>query len=401
MANVQEQYRGNPPGLIVPTFYSTQGVGPLLTFGTNNTTPPFGFMYPSLPAGQLDSHGGLTGLSFNVGAIDPNLRAPIAYTWSGTVEHRLGRNYAVSVGYTGTRGTGLLSGGGQQTQVSYGTDINAFQGDLIQNNSLAPTRLNPSFGEIIYTANDRSSRYDAFITSFSGRIGLHGFLTASYTKSSSSDDTQVYPSAFNPAQWWGPSVWDAPNRFSLAGNYTLPGLQQGHGVVGRVTSGWAISGTTIVQSGYPFTVFTSAAFAPVKNGAGQFTGYASGSGDFNADGDNYDYPNVTSYQQSTSRQAYLNGLFSKGNFPSPAFGTEGSERYDAFRNPLFFQTDANLSKTTAIGERVKLELRFDFFNLFNRANLYNVDGNLADGTFGKTTQQYTPRWIQLGANIKF
>lgn len=401
MANVQEQYRGNPPGLIVPTFYATTGVPPLLSFGTSNTTPPFGFTYPSLPPRQLDNAGGLTGLSFNVGAIDPTLRSPIAYTWSFALEHKITNNYAVSAAYTGTRGTGLLSGGGQQTAVSYGVDVNAFQGDLIQNNSLAPTRLNPSFGAIYYTANDRSSRYDAFITSFTGRIGSRGFLNMSYTRSESRDDTQVYPSALNVQQWYGPSVWDAPNRFSLTGNYQISGVNSGHGVVGHLTGGWSVSGTTIVQSGYPFTVFTYAAFAPLKNGAGQFIGYAPGSGDFNADGDNNDYPNVTSYNQSTSRQAFLNGLFSSGNFPTPAFGTEGNERYGQFRNPMFFQTDASLAKDTNLTERLKLQVRFDFFNLFNRANLYSVDGNLADGTFGKATRQYNPRWIQLSAKFRF
>ncbi len=401
MANVQEQYRGNPPGLIVPTFYSTQGVAPLLSFGTSNTTPPFGFTYPTLPARQLDAAGGLTGLSFNVGAIDPTLRSPTAYTWSFTLEHKITKNYAISIGYTGTDGQGLLSGGGQVTAVSYGVDINAYQGDLIQNNALAPTRLNPSFGAIYYTQNDRHSRFDAVITSFTGRIGSHGFLNMSYTHSSSKDDTQVYPSALNVQQWYGPSLWDAPNRFSLTGNYMIPGLQSGHGVVGHVTGGWSLSGTTIVQSGYPFTVFTSASFAPTKNSAGQFTGYAPGSGDYNADGDNYDYPNVTSYQQSTSRQAFLNGIFSAGNFTQPAFGTEGNEKYGQFRNPLFFQTDASLAKDTALTERLKLQFRFDFFNLFNRANLYNVDGNLADGTFGKATNQYNPRWIQLSAKFRF
>jgi hypothetical protein len=305
------------------------------------------------------------------------------------------------VGYTGTRGTGLLSGGGQQTAVSYGVDINAFQGDLIQNNALAPTRLNPSFGSIYYTANDRSSEYHAFTTTFTARAGERGYLTTSYTRSASRDDTQVYPSALNPQQWWGPSVWDAPNRLSLVGNYQIPGLQQGHGIIGHVTTGWAVSGTTIVQSGYPFTVYTSAAFSPLKNAAGQFIGYAPNSGDYNADGDNYDYPNVGSYHQSTSRQAFLNGLFSAANFTAPAFGTEGNEKYNQFRNPMFFQTDANLSKDNSIGERVKLQLRFDFFNLFNRANLYNVDGNLTSGTFGKATNQYNPRWIQLGANVRF
>ena len=95
---------------------------------------------------------------------------------------------------------------------------------------------------------------------------------------------------------------------------------------------------------------------------------------------------MTSYNQSTSRQAFLNGLFGLSNFPDPAFGTEGNEKYNQFRNPMFFQTDASLAKDTALTERMKLQVRFDFFNLFNRANLYNVDGNLADGTFGKANK---------------
>jgi hypothetical protein len=60
-----------------------------------------------------------------------------------------------------------------------------------------------------------------------------------------------------------------------------------------------------------------------------------------------------------------------------------------------------LAKDTSLFERLKLQVRFDFFNIFNRANLYQVDGNLANGTFGKATRQYNPRWIQLGANINF
>jgi hypothetical protein len=402
LANIQEQYRGNPPGLIIPTFYSTgTGVPPLLSFGDNNTTPPFGFSYPSLPPSQLDAHGGIVGLNNSVGAIDPTLSAPIVYNWAASVERKISRNYAVSVGYTGSRGNRLLSGGGQVANVSYGADINAYAGDLIQHNSLVPTRLNPSFGSIFYTANDRESRYNAFIASFNGRFSDRGFINFSYTRSASRDDTQIYPSAYNPQRWYGPSIWDVPNRFSLTANYQIPGLHQGHGIVGHFTSGWSLTGTAIVQSGTPFTVFTNAPFNPLKNAAGQFIGYAPGSGDFNADGNNMDYPDVVSYQQSTSRQAFLNGLFDKSNFPNPAFGSNGNQKYGQFRNPMFFNADASLLKDTAITERVKLQLRFEFFNVFNRANLYNVDSNLASGTFGKATQQYNPRWIQLGANLQF
>jgi hypothetical protein len=173
-------------------------------------------------------------------------------------------------------------------------------------------------------------------------------------------------------------------------------------LVGRAASGWQLSGTTIVQSGSPFTVSTNAAFAPLKNAAGNFTGYAPGSGDYNADGDNFDFPDVASYKHSTSRKSYLNGLFPAGTFSAPGtFGAEGNEIYNSFRQPGFAQWDAALLKNTAITERVNFQLRFEFFNLFNRANLNTVDFNIPDGNFGKATNQYTPRFLQFGGNLTF
>jgi len=401
-ANVQEEYRGNPPGPIFPTFYSGTSTPPLLTMGTNSSKPPFGFTYPSLPPGQLDSHGGIVGLQNPVGAINPNLKAPVAYNWSAAIERKLGSKLVASIGYTGTHGIDLLSGGGQQYNVSYGVDINSYPGDLIQHNKTVPTRLNPSFGPIYYTNNDRYSNYHGVTAALRGRFGDRGFLSLSYTRSASKDDTQVYPTWTNPGQYYGPSVWDVPNRLSLAWNYTFPTVSNGTGFLGRVASGWSLTGSTIAQSGYPFTVYTRAPFLPIIGPGGAFIGYAAGSGDYNADGDNYDYPNVTTYSANNSRQGYLNGMFSPGQFTPPStFGTEGNERWGGFRNPPFFETDAALLKDTAITERVKLQLRFEFYNVFNHPNLQPVDANLADATFGRSTSQYLPRWIQFGANVIF
>ena len=309
--------------------------------------------------------------------------------------------FVASVGYTGTHANNLLSGGGQQSAVNYGVDINSYPGDLIQHNSLIPTRFNPSFGQIYYTQNDRYSNYNGVIIAGRARFGSRGFITASYTRSSSKDDTQVYPTWTNPAQYYGPSVWDAPNRMSLGWNFTLPGLHQGHGFLGRVTGGWSISGISILQSGYPFTVNTTATFAPLKNAAGQFVGYGTGSGDFNANGDNNDYPNVQSYNMLRTRQAFLSGVFTPGQFTNPAFGQEGNEKWGQFRNPKFAETDAALLKDTRITERVQLQLRFEFFNIFNYANLNSITSDLSSATFGRSTSQALPRWIQLGANLRF
>jgi hypothetical protein len=48
-----------------------------------------------------------------------------------------------------------------------------------------------------------------------------------------------------------------------------------------------------------------------------------------------------------------------------------------------------------------LQLRFEFYNAFNRVNLNGVDSNLNSGTFGRSTGQGKPRYIQIGANLTF
>ena len=399
-ANAQEELRGNPPGPIYPTFTSTGTIQPLFVLGNSNV-PPFGFTYPAVSGGALDSHGGIVGLQPGIGAIDPNLLTPVSYDVTGTLERKLARDTAVSVGYSGARGRELLSGGGQQFSVSYGVDINTYAGDLLQHNSTTPTRLLPSFGSIFYTQNDRQSRFDSLIVGIRTRFARSGFLNAYYTRSKSQDDVQVYPVATNPMQYYGPSIWDATNRLSLTASYTIPGLSGGRGFAGRVTSGWAASAVTILQSGYPFTVNTSASFQPVRDASGNITGISAASGDYNADGNNNDYPNVGNYTMLTGRQNYLTGSIFKSNFTQPTLGTEGNEKWGQFRNPGFAETDLNLSKDTKITERLRMQLRFEFYNVFNRVNLGGISANLTSANFGKSTSQLNPRNLQIGAKIVF
>ena len=114
-----------------------------------------------------------------------------------------------------------------------------------------------------------------------------------------------------------------------------------------------------------------------------------------------DYPDVSSYHQGTSKTAFLNGSFAAGQFAQPAFGSQGNEKPSQFRSPNFAETDLNFYKNTRLTERVNFQVRFEFFNIFNRVNLTQFDNNLADGTFGKATAQQLPRNWQVGGKITF
>jgi hypothetical protein len=295
----------------------------------------------------------------------------------------------------------LVTGGGQVSATTYGVDINRFAGDLIENDNVL-TRLNHSFGSITYSENGSKATYNALIVSLQGRFS-RGFISASYTRSSSYDDSQIYPTT-NVSQYWSPSNWDAPNRFAFTGSYSIPGLANANPFLRHLTTGWEPSVTTILQSGLPYTVATNAPFEPIFNASGtQVIGMQPGSGDYNADGFDYDFPNAPSagYKTSTSRSAYLNGLFTAADFPVPTMGTEGNEAANAFRGPGFAEADLAVLKNDKIGERLGLQLRFEFYNVFNRPNLNGVDSNLPDSTFGVVTGQYNPRWIQFGVKLTF
>ena len=186
----------------------------------------------------------------------------------------------------------------------------------------------------------------------------------------------------------------------------------GKGAVGVLTGGWGISGTSIFQSGYPLTASNFNSYNPVcadtsstapacPSFANPAVGYAPGSGDYNADGNNNDYPNATSYSQSTNNKSWLNGAIPKTDFGVPTLGQGGNESPQQFRGPNFIETHVNFYKDTAITERVNFQFRFEVFNLFNRANYANLDVNFPDGNFGAATASHEPRFWQLGGKISF
>jgi hypothetical protein len=86
-----------------------------------------------------------------------------------------------------------------------------------------------------------------------------------------------------------------------------------------------------------------------------------------------------------------------------SFGQYGNLGRNILRGPRQKRFDLGLSKTTALTEKVGLELRWDVFNVFNNVNFANPSNDLQDTTdFGKITNTVGgPRVMQFGAKLKF
>jgi hypothetical protein len=87
---------------------------------------------------------------------------------------------------------------------------------------------------------------------------------------------------------------------------------------------------------------------------------------------------------------------------TPSLATYGTLPRNFLRGPGLTNVDLAVSKTTALShERLKLELRVEFFNILNHPEFGNPDTNNTSPTFGQILTTADPRIIQLAGRLTF
>lgn len=398
--------RSDPPNWAnVTASVFTPPVLPVYGLGTSNTTP-FGF--PTVTGIQpgLDSKNGLLAGKASMYAVDPYLNTPYAFNWFSGIQYAFTNNWVVEADYIGSVGHYQLDN----------FNVNRFDGDLIQNNGVF-TGLNHSFGAINYSQTLANSFYTGATVDLR-KLFSRGFtLQAAFTVGKSIDSTDIggggnennanIADISDIQRERGLSVFDIRDRLAMSASWAVPSHNFGSSFLSKLTRGWQLSNVTILQSGAPYSVFCSTPFIPIRDASGAIVGNSGC--DYNADGTNYDYPMTPSFGnfKSGSRSDYLRGLFAAQDFPAPPLGQEGNLGRDTFIGPGFANTDFSVMKSSHIPwfighEGATLELRTEVFNLFNRVNPGQVDGNMSDGSlFGKSNSTFSNRDIQFGLRIKF
>jgi hypothetical protein len=91
---------------------------------------------------------------------------------------------------------------------------------------------------------------------------------------------------------------------------------------------------------------------------------------------------------------------------APPYGCFGTLGRDAFTTPGFFQFDLRVSKGINLGERLRLDLIADGFNLFNHTNIAAVN-QLCDPSAGlscnagQPTAAYDARQFQFALKLNW
>jgi hypothetical protein len=293
---------------------------------------------------------------------------------------------------------------GRKLYMAY--DVNRYAGDLFDGRL---NRINPSFGGIGFGQANGKSFYNGANVSVRRRYATGLDLQAAYTIGKAIDYASSFGvglpivDVYNLELNRGLADFDIRQKLALSFLWDIP--SPSGSTAKAILGNWQVGAVTILQSGRPFSVNCSQPFLPVRNAAGAITGNTGC--DFNADGANNDFldtPAFGIYTEGYERSDYQNGLFQVSDFPKPAPGRPGTLGRNTYFGPGFANTNLNVLKrfpAPFLGEAGRIDFRAEFFNLFNRVNLGQPTGNIANALFGKSTSAFGARNTQFGVRIVF
>jgi hypothetical protein len=370
-------------------------VRPVFGLG-RSTTLPYEYPRPAGLTAGLNQHGGLLNGAGLVHVVDSDIDAMYLDNWFLGLQRSLARSVVVEANYIGSRGRNAYRK----------WDINRFNGDLFDGRL---DRILPGFSAINYTdSTDQSSFHGGTVSARMLRSALS--FGGAYTFGRATDYSSTFsaaqrPDAYGPPdQDKGRSDFDVPQKVSLWSIWSMPGPSTG--VARAILGGWQATGVLIAQSGTPFTVFCQGrAFAAIRDAAGNIVGNSGC--DYNADGLQFDRPDIPSFGSSRSglrNTDFLSGIFQASDFPTPAPGMAGTLGRNTFRGPRYFNVDFAISRAIRVpglGRGGEVQLRLETFNLFNTTNLLPPQSNLTSAAFGRSTDALPGRIVQFGSRIRF
>jgi hypothetical protein len=257
------------------------------------------------------------------------------------------------------------------------------------------------FNSVDTQQSSGSSWYNALTVNLNKKFSRSFEMLSSYSWSHALDDSTDLQSTLEPADSRFPnlersnSVNDQRHRWVTSAVFISPRAGRGDGLFKWLTGEFTVAPLVELSSGRPFNVITGGD-ARLDLGASQARPSLGGatSSPF--------IPGVT-FTTATSCLANDGTPFTVPGI-TPFAGCNGNLGRNRFTTSGFFQVDLRLAKRIALGERFKLDLIADGFNLLNRTNIAAVD-QLCDPTAGATcfagqpTAAYDARQFQFAVKL--
>jgi Carboxypeptidase regulatory-like domain/TonB dependent receptor-like, beta-barrel len=282
--------------------------------------------------------------------IDPDFDNAYMQSWNLNVQHDFSK-FVLMVGYVGSKGTNLIS------RRNLNQPVNGTRPYPTLSSS-SPILPGATLGNITQVESSGNSSYNAVWVTATRRLANNLEVDTSYTWSKSLDVNSfgsggiVAQDSYNLAGSRGLSDFDARHRFVVSAIYDLP--FRGN----RLVEGWQLATIVQSQSGNPVNIVTTN--STVNGVAGTLR------------------PDVNGPVAMLGR---IDDWFDTSAFtPVARFGNLGR---NVIIGPTFNNTDLSIIKNTRIGETCRLQMRAEFFDVFNHAN-FGQPGNVAGSpSFGQ------------------
>jgi hypothetical protein len=320
---------------------NTQGAVGLNAIGFGVSQNLFGAAFPLTPAqNQLPAPSVTPPYTNYVFAFDPHLTLPCTLQWNVALEQSLGKSQALTVSYVGASGRNLLS-----------------------SRFLDPSGINPNFslGQGLFIVdNGASSNYQALQAQFERRLASGLQASASYSWSHSIDNASSNFLNVAPILR-GNSDFDVRHNFAVALTYELPSLRA-NSLSGKLVGHWGLDARIAARSALPFNVYSG--YSYLSDGTFEYV-----------------WPNLVPGIPVYVADPTAPGgrVVNASAFLAPPAGEQGNEPRNFLRGFNLWQTDFAVRREFPLFERLKLQLRVEAFNVFNRPNFGQIDNNLLDG----------------------
>jgi hypothetical protein len=398
----------------------------------------------------------ISGVPLSGSVLDRDIRTPYFHQYNGSLQYELSSDLLLEVAYVGTRGRNLF----RQVAINQARlaspqnpVINDVTGEVITTNTPSNAAERAPFQGVSingFSQNQSTaqSTYHSLQGSLTHRFS-HGLqFLASYTYAKSIDNGSgqgggagisgvVNPGAVNDTGAIlgnqlddranrGVSDFDRTHRMVVSYVWDLPQRAGAdRSTLRRVLlNGWQVSGVVTAMSGLPIDI--------VDSGAGSFYGLDGGTSlarpgfapGASCDAARRDVPFGYFFNPAAFRRPVVQAgqpiPSSSGTASAGALGTDiGDVGRNCLRGPRQFNVDLAVARRVPISRSRSIDLRVEFFNLFNQVNFANpisdldavrssglLDANtgaiIRPGDFGRIiSTSNNPRLIQVALKMTF
>jgi hypothetical protein len=316
------------------------GAFPVSTYSTNRSGQT-SYNWDAVQAGGNSIFSGVTACTdpnctnaagLNLFSVNRNFRTPYFYNYNLQIEKALSNFAVIQIGYVGSEGRKLNI----VSNINQNNAISANFGSILQLNSIG-------------TSNYNSLQATFRLRSWHGLTSQLGFTWGHSLDEISEYRAAILDNAFNRKLDYGNSDYDTRRLFTASFAYDVPRASWATGWKDRVINNWQLSSLWNFHTGQPSD--------EIRSGLDLIGDpYAGVSHTFSAAGGGEQWWNPAAFAVPVSG----GGNLARNKFYGPGYG----------------DVDFSIIKSIPITERVKVQLRAEMFNLFNRVNLASGPGSV-------------------------